>query len=131
LDLCTYTRLDRKASLVRGKLSHVIRDDLDLLDKHARDIRDIVARRKRAYVLETTGGIATGWAELPGEDKRAIAMASLPIPGIAIAKFVFGAKWPVAAACGVLSAPILLAILLITMRTMQARQSPTTVAAAA
>lgn len=104
----------------------MIRDDLDLLDKHARDIRELVAQERRRYVLETTGGVVTGWATLPGEDRRAILMTCLPIPGIIIAKLVFGAPWPIAAATGVMSAPILLAVVLLTMRGLQVQQPATT-----
>jgi len=97
----------------------VIRDDLELLDGHARAIQGILAQQRRTYFMETTGGVVSGWSSLPAEDKRAILMACLPIPGILVAKLVFGASWPVAAAVGVMSAPVLLGVVLLAMRALQ------------
>lgn len=74
----------------------------------------------RKFVVQQSGGqpnlVGSVWAEIPLADRKAIMLSMGPIPGLLIAKILFGASWPVAAATGIMSAPLTIALVLWALR---------------
>ncbi len=67
-----------------------------------------------ARLLEISAGTgpahATGalWTDLPDDARRTILYGLSPVPGLLVAKLLFGVAWPVASAVGILTAPLLI-----------------------